>query len=194
MAILCVCENLVRYTYSSIFRWEPRRSPSSLEGIYRDKCDYGIETSCFLAFPLSSYWIRHWLWLRMSEGNACWIILWFFQAVYMRVGWLFWLLAAKTCNVLGGELRNDVATVWTRQGISLTSSIYFETWFNVCRSFKAWVDLTFPPLAFFVTYAQLVPRINLWCDTRWTIIGQHGSWATFTHLRFQELVGVTLVP
>ena len=50
--------------------------------------------------------------------------------------------------------------------------------------FKARVD----PL--FVTCAQWIPQIHLWCDTCWPLDDQHGSRAVMTHLLIQTFVFV----
>ena len=37
-------------------------------------------------------------------------------------------------------------------------------------------------LACFLTCAQQIPQIHLWCDTCWLYRGQHGSWAFLIHV------------
>ena len=50
-----------------------------------------------------------------------------------------------------------------------------------------------PSLACFLTCAQWIPQIHLWCDTCWLYSGQHGSRAFLTHILadvLQALVGL----
>ena len=52
--------------------------------------------------------------------------------------------------------------------------------------FKARVD---PLLACFLTCAQRIPEIHLWCDTCWPLGGQHGSRSSSLHATYVAEVG-----